>query len=235
MLKLFLVKYLNFLGKYKRIFIALLDQVFIKKTYSQHGEDIFFINYIKKNNIVCNDYIYIDIGANHPTDISNTFLLYKNGMTGIIIEPNLELIQLFKYFRKKDILYAIGAGKYSKMSKFFISKTPVLSSFNQNWRKTEMRKNYFMPIMTIDDALRNNLDKPIFLISIDVEGLNKDVLEGAFETISKTLLICIEFDDLNDKIDYQSLLGPNFVPIIDIGCNTIFENTKLTLLKNNNS
>jgi FkbM family methyltransferase len=229
MFRYIFVKYFNFLGKYKRFFIALKDVYIYKSKYSQHGEDVFFLDYINKKNIRINDYIYIDVGANHPTDISNTFLLYKNGMNGFIIEPNLELLNLFKFFRRKDLIFPIGVSNESNMSQFFISKTPVLSSFKKDWRNSEISVSYYVPIMTLDDALRNNISKPIFLISIDVEGLNKEVLEGAIKVISKSLLVCIEFENINDKINYCSILGPSFKPLIDLGCNTIFENIDFSI------
>lgn len=224
MIKKFLIRYFPFLGKYKRFLKAIQHSIQNIDTYSQHKEDIFFIDYIKKNNLSITNYIYVDVGANHPTDISNTFLLYKNGMKGIIVEPNQELINLFKFFRKKDILFNIGVGNVTSMLNFFVSKTPVISSFIDSWGDSDISDNYFVPVMLLDDALRNIEQKPIFLLSIDVEGMNTEALEGAKETFSKSLLVCIEWDDLNEKEKYSKILGSNFNPIIDLGCNTIFEN-----------
>jgi FkbM family methyltransferase len=226
-MKFFLIKYLPFLGKYKRFLTAVFHSGITKKTYSQHGEDVFLLNYLRNKNLVINDYIYIDVGANHPTDISNTFLLYKNGMNGLIVEPNLELLNLFKVFRKKDTLFAIGVGNLVSMMKFYVSKTPVISSFVNDWRNSDVHMSYFVPIMTLDNALSNILLKPIFLLSIDVEGLNTEVLEGARETISKSILVCVEWDDIDQKNTFNTILGPNFKPLVDFGCNTIFENTGL--------
>ena len=227
MIKKFLIRYFPFLGKYKRFLKAIQHSIQNIDTYSQHKEDIFFIDYIKKNNLSITNYIYVDVGANHPTDISNTFLLYKNGMKGIIVEPNQELINLFKFFRKKDILFNIGVGNVTSMLNFFVSKTPVISSFIDSWGDSDISDNYFVPVMLLDDALRNIEQKPIFLLSIDVEGMNTEALEGAKETFSKSLLVCIEWDDLNEKEKYSKILGSNFNPIIDLGCNKIFENKNL--------
>jgi len=74
-----------------------------KKSYSQHGEDVHILKLIDTLNINKQRDIYIDVGANHPMDLSNTYLFYRKGYRGVAIEPNKELINLFKVFRKRDI------------------------------------------------------------------------------------------------------------------------------------
>ena len=49
-------------------------------TYSQLGEDI-ALSYIFQNN----DGFYIDVGANHPQCLSNSFALYERGWNGLVI------------------------------------------------------------------------------------------------------------------------------------------------------
>ncbi|MFY7965479.1 MAG: FkbM family methyltransferase [Chitinophagaceae bacterium] len=229
MIKQFAINYLPFLGKYKRFIKALAQTKQNKKSYSQHQEDAFLVSYIKENNIEINKYKYVDVGANHPTDISNTYLLYKIGMTGFIIEPNKELINLFKIFRKKDILFNIGVSNSTSMLRFYVSKTPVISSFVNNWRDSDTSNSYFVPVMSLDDALKESLRDPIFFLSIDVEGLNTQVLQGALLTAAKSLLVCIEWDDEAEKLNYQKILGSNFIVLKDFGCNTIFKNNNFNL------
>jgi hypothetical protein len=55
--------------------------------------------------------IYVDVGANHPTSISNTFLLYRHGLHGVTIEPNPELSQLHRRFRRRDVVVSVGSSK----------------------------------------------------------------------------------------------------------------------------
>jgi mRNA-degrading endonuclease HigB of HigAB toxin-antitoxin module len=45
----------------------------------------------------------VDIGCNHPIDSNNTFLFYLNNWTGINIDGNEKLINLYKQVRRKDI------------------------------------------------------------------------------------------------------------------------------------
>lgn len=222
MIKNIIIKIFPSLGIPKRYLKALFDTFFSKrKSFSQYGEDMRLYELIKKHNL--NKYPYLDIGANHPTTISNTFLLYKNGMHGIVIEPNRELISLHKLFRKRDHQIVIGCGSKNMIAQFYISKTPVISSFKSD-AAGDVLKAEFVPIMRLDDVLRGlDIDK-ISLISIDVEGLNLDVLEGAKETLIKSKLICIEFDNEVERQNIVNVLSTNFQLVDTIHCNLIFEN-----------
>lgn len=68
---------------------------FIKKSYSQSGEDL-IIKYIF-DALGIEKPSYIDVGAYHPYCLSNTSLFYELGSKGINIEPDP---MLFKNFPK---------------------------------------------------------------------------------------------------------------------------------------
>jgi FkbM family methyltransferase len=214
------------LGKYKRYIVATMHHwLGVKRTYSQHEEDVFILATLKKYNLT--DSIYVDIGANHPTDISNSYLLYRNGMRGVVIEPNPELIALFAKFRKRDIALMIGCSNEPALLKFNISKTPVVSSFLTE-RDADFYKSVYIPVLPVDTALHNIDFEYINFLSIDVEGLNVQVLQGAIEIIKKTLLICLEYDNDQEKERFFEILKNDFVQINELGCNVIYLNKNLS-------
>ena len=222
MIKQIIINKLPWLGKYKRWFVAFIGHVLPKKpTYSQHMEDKFIWEMLQHYNL--KNSLYIDIGANHPIDISNTYLLYRNGLSGIIIEPNGELLNLFRRFRKRDIVLQIGCSNSSTVMKFNISKTPVISSFSSS-RDVNIYKSLYIPVMTIDMVVENMDLSFISLLTIDVEGLNLEVLQGATLLLKKTLLICIEFDSAEEKEKINAQLGDNFELIKIFDCNLIYLN-----------
>ena len=47
---------------------------------------------------------YVDIGAFHPIQYSNTYLLYENGWSGVCVEPNPDLADQFVIARPRDII-----------------------------------------------------------------------------------------------------------------------------------
>ena len=72
----------------------------VRTTYSQHQEDLFINNYFKNKK----NGIYLDVGAYHPLDGNNTYLLYKKkNWHGINIDVNPLSIELFQKARKFDL------------------------------------------------------------------------------------------------------------------------------------
>jgi len=225
MIKNFLVRYFPFLGKFKRYGKAWVHHIQpVKKSYSQHGEDCIFWEFLQSYNLQGS--VYVDVGANHPSDISNSYLLYRRGLNGIIVEPNQELAGLFKRFRPRDISLAIGCGSENAILPFHISKTPVLSSFADS-RNIDIYKTYYLPIMRLDDAIQHLNFDFISLLSIDVEGLNYEVLQGATKAIERSLLLCLEYETEEERGRFGELLGNGFSLLQEIGCNLLFINKNL--------
>lgn len=232
----FIAQKFPYLGKFKRFLTALIHTISpIKKSYAQHKEDEYIFNLLKYYNI--EKAIYVDVGANHPTSISNTYLFYRIGLNGIVIEPNKELIQLHKIFRKKDIPLQVGCSNEPGIFPFYHSKIPVLSSFDYSTfknHKIQSEKNYwykeYIPILKLDDIIKHielNFNF-IFLLNIDVEGLDYKVLLGAENTLTNTLFVCIEFNDEEQKKQINDFLeNRNFTLMNQISCNLIFKNTDL--------
>jgi len=219
------------LGKYKRYIRALISHLSsTKESYSQQAEDLIFLEFFEKNKLSKENTLYVDVGSNHPSDISNTYLLYRNGYKGILIDANKELCKLCEKFRPRDIILNIGAGNEAGVMDFYISKTPVLSSFD-NLNKIHNRllyQNYKVPVMRIEDAIKNFEFEYINLLSIDVEGWSYETLEGCEGFLNRTILICIEYEHSNQKLLFEKLLLKYFFEeIFDNKCNVIYQNTCL--------
>lgn len=227
-MKKYIVHYFPTLGKLKRFLVALYNHFRpIKQSYSQHNEDYIVKQLLQHYRIDKNRDIYIDIGANHPTDISNTYLFYRLGFKGVVIDPNTELISLFKLFRKRDIALAIGCSNNNSIAKFNISKTPVISSFSENF-ENDVYKSLYCPLIKLDDVVVNIEFETCYLLSIDVEGLNFEALLGSVNTLNRVLFLCIEFDNNNEEEKITDLLKTNNFLLIDrIHCNLLFINNEL--------
>lgn len=232
--KKYLAKKIPFLGKYKRYIGALTHHISkVKDSYSQHNEDKYIIGILNQYNL--SNTLYLDVGANHPTIISNTYLLYRNGNMGICIEPNQELINLHKKFRKKDIQIAIGCGSVNKIANFYYSKTPVLSSFkSESFDKNSRLQNQdniwhieTLPVLKLDNVLIPYIEQVDFisLLNIDVEGMDFEVILGAEKTLPKTLIICIEFNTKEEEMLITTFLEKfDFKLVNKVACNLFFLN-----------
>jgi FkbM family methyltransferase len=214
------------LGIYKRKLAALYDATKATRSYSQHAEDVLIHDLLSRQDRLHG--IYIDVGANHPTTISNTYYFYRKGFSGVCIEPNRELANLHRKFRDRDCILEIGVSDYPGVSKFHVSKTPVLSSFKDIKTENLWRTEY-IPVLTLDDALRELRPERVFFLSIDTEGFNWQVILGASSTLEITDLVCIEVDNEEDEARISAFLTEQkgFRRIKRIACNILFENTKL--------
>jgi FkbM family methyltransferase len=228
MLKKFFVDYLPATGIVKRYCSALWASFYEKSSYSQFGEDKYIIQILSDFGIYKGN--YVDVGANHPSSISNTYLLYRKGFSGIVIEPNAELIELFRIFRRRDTAICVGCSNEASIAHFYISKTPVLSTFTKQHRIFSMEntmKIEFVPLLTLDNCLKNFAFDRIDFLSIDVEGLNMEVVKGAYDTLKKTFLLCLEFDK-EDELDLYTNYLTGFNRIKIMGCNAIYINEQIS-------
>jgi len=196
------------LGKFKRILLAYLAKLLpIRKSYAQLGDDEIAISFLCSIG-KAKKLFYVDIGANHPTRLSNTYRMYREGARGLIIEPNIELIQLHKRIRPFDVQLAVGTGSSDKISKFYISKTPVLSSFQKN-QVDDLWSTEYLPVFMLDTICLNLNITSIDFLSIDVEGLDLDVLKGAINALKFTRLVCVEANNAQEEASISLFMSAN--------------------------
>ncbi len=199
-----------------------------KKSYSQHGEDVFIWELLNKE-LPGVQHKYIDVGGFHPTLISNTYLMYRKNMSGVVVEPNSELAGLHRTFRPRDIQLQVACSNVNRISKFYLQKTfPALSSLN-NAETPKKIKCEYVPVFTLD-AIYDSVDfTNISFLSVDVEGYDFEVLQGGEKTLRNTFLVCIECDNTEMEEKIKSFLGERgFTYLKRFECNLIFKNEKFS-------
>lgn len=155
--------------------------IFGDKTYSQHGEDLFLCNLA--NLLEIEKPSYLDLGAHHPTEISNTALLYKRGSRGVNVEANPYLIGAFIKERPEDINIQCGVAVNPGRQTFYMyDKTSGLNSFQRGEiEKVKLKAKEKMEIecLTLEDIVNQGCGGrfPDFLLT-DIEGLDLPVLSS---------------------------------------------------------
>jgi FkbM family methyltransferase len=201
-----------------------------KNVFSQHGEDQFILTYFnnKKNGL------YIDVGANHPFKISNTYLLYRNGWTGVTIEPIPHLYRKHKKFRPRDINLNCGIGEKRERIKFFELIPRVLSSFDETIcneliesGQANLRKTYEINIVTLDDVYNKYLKtRNVDVLSIDTEGYDFQVLKSIdWKKWSPSVIVCETKDVIGDSRESMIddfLITRSYRKIKTFVCNGIY-------------
>ena len=229
----------------QNLFRKLVEKFFLLKStiiYSQAGEDLILARLFFNLNIQTPT--YLDIGANDPRYISNTYYFYIRGCRGVCVEPNPHLYKKIRKLRKRDICINAGIGvENSSSADFYLFPDYAngLSTFSKEsadyWATVGMEKlgkiHYEkiikMPLININDLIKNNLDKAPTLLSIDVEGLDLEILKSLDFSRYKPTAICVETLSYNElRQEYKTtdvaefLKGKGYSVYADTRINTIF-------------
>ena len=73
---------------------------------------------------------YVDIGAHHPRRYSTTFLLYRLGWTGLLVEPNPSLAQELRRGRRRDMVEQCAVSDSSGTATFYVYENPCYSTLS---------------------------------------------------------------------------------------------------------
>ncbi|NER19687.1 MAG: FkbM family methyltransferase [Symploca sp. SIO1C2] len=221
----YVAKRFRWLAYMKRYAVALSDSSYPTKiTYSQHKEDCEIATMLNDFDLTTG--IYIDVGANQPSYISNTYLFYRKGLNGILIEPDESNFSLLQKFRPRDISIRALVGSLSKVCQFNYSIFSVLNSVKSIPESTLLRQEY-IPQVTLDEVVDCINPKWIYLLNTDTEGHDLEVLRGANETLQRTLLVCTEYHGDQERLELEKYMSDNlFAPVFSNDLNIIFRNTK---------
>lgn len=184
------------------------------RCYSQNGEDVLIAFYLGNRESIS----YIDIGANQPKRLSNTYLLSKKYKVrkGVLVEANPLLIPALKRIRKKETILNVGVtdGENGVMT-FFLMNANTLSSFEESHIKEWEKYGYYkvdekkINVVNINDLLHEHFaNEKIDLLSIDVEGLDEKILYAIDFEKFRPEVICFEtFDNIDAMRNYFSENG----------------------------
>lgn len=202
----------------------------IEVSFSQSGEDILSLYALRRLGITFPS--YIDIGANHPTEFSNTYLFYLLGGRGLNIEPDPEMAALIRKERPRDETLNVGAGQEAGELEFFIMAQSAFNTFSrgeaeqvQRTSGIALRKTMKIGVVNIGALLRERGFVPDFM-NVDVEGMDMDILASIDWERTRPGVVCVE------TVDYATqqkrpevtefMRGKGYTPYADTFLNTIF-------------
>src|SRR5262249_21427433 len=213
------------LGNARRLVRTLVRHVLpCKNTYATDGEDVVLLDLLSPYNL--NRAIYVDVGANDPVLISNTYLFYRLGYHGICIDPNPEMAVLYDIFRKRDVFVAAACGNKFSFERLAGSSTTTSSLV----RDAESPFGRWVAVAPLDEVLSGLSNDCIFLLSIDTEGNELAVLEGAHRTLERTQFVLAE--STNRESDFaiiDMMLQHGYESLRRVGLNLLFQNHRSIL------
>lgn len=207
------------------------------KYFSQFGEDyLLWLFFNRKENG-----FFVEVGAFDGRYISTTYSFAQQGWTGICIEPNPVFFELLNENRKesKCLNYAcVGEENLSEIS-LNIDQTGLLSSLKDgskleneikiNLERQNISYNGINKVIVPSRTLNSIFDEfvpeklNIDFISIDVEGVELEVLKGLdFERYRPNILI-IENNDYKNSAKVKEYLDYyNYTLAKRLGVNDIY-------------
>ncbi len=170
-------------------------------SFSQFGEDllidVFFHAKVTPG-------FYVDIGAHHPQRFSNTYLLHQRGWRGINVDGDPESIKLFETERPSDINVAAFLAETERTVIFNKFSDTAVNTISEHaaaryaciWdivSQSEVRTT------TLKSLLDQHFDQAskIDLLSVDVEGVDLQVLQGNDWSKYRPYLVVVEAEGLD--------------------------------------
>ncbi len=202
----------------------------VEVSFSQSGEDILSLYALRRLGITVPG--YIDIGANHPTKFSNTYLFYLLGGRGLNIEPDPEMASLIRKERPRDETLNVGAGQEAGELEFFIMAQSAFNTFSradaeevQRTSGIAIKKAVKVKVENIGVLLRERRLTPDFL-NVDVEGMDMDILASIDWECTRPGVVCVETVDYATQQKRPEVTAfmreKDYEPYADTFLNTIY-------------
>jgi len=186
-----------------------MDEVFI--SYSQNFEDVILYRALKG----VDKGFYIDVGAWDPVVDSVTKAFYDRGWRGINIEPVRAFYEKLLADRPEDVNLMVAVGSRNGLVRFFEVVDTGLSTTNEELAKRYMQEGYevrelLVPCMRLADICKDYGVQEVHFLKIDVEGAEKEVLEGFDFSRIRPWIVIVEATEASTQKetfkDWESLL-----------------------------
>lgn len=166
------------------------------KSYAQDKEDIILSDLLKD----VKKGFYIDVGANSPDIYSVTKLFYEQGWCGVNIEPLPDKFNELCAERERDININVAvSNKDGEMRLHLDGMGSTLSETVVKDNRIENAPTIIVEVKTLATILSDVKPKDIHFCKVDVEGFEKQVLEG-MDWNYRPWVFCMESTKPNTEI-----------------------------------
>ena len=150
-------------------------------SYAQEGEDLVLARILGTNTSAG---FFVDVGAHHPTRLSNTYYFYRRGWRGINVDALPGTASLFQRMRPRDVTVECGVGAKAGVMTYFVFNEPALNTFSEQEAHKKDRNPYHIvntlqiPVVTLTEILDKHLPVGVTIdfMTIDVEGFDHEIV-----------------------------------------------------------
>jgi FkbM family methyltransferase len=162
-------------------------------SYSQNFEDVMLWRALKH----INNGFYIDIGAQDPVIDSVSLLFYENGWRGVHIEPSSQYSKMIRMARPDEVVEQVAIGNETGNLLFYEFNDTGLSTADPIIAKDHINAGHQatvteIPVISLDSIFEKYIETAIHWLKIDVEGMEKSVLQSWKFSICRPWILIIE-------------------------------------------
>ncbi len=186
------------------------------ESYSQFGEDLIVREFFEQRS----DGFFMEVGANDPVKFSQTWLLERCGWTGLLVEPLADRCARLRSGRPRSRVHQVAVGAPAQRGPMELQVPPddMFASLCPRDKAPTAVKTETVQVKTLDDVLASEGDPVVDFISIDVEGLELEVLQGFALTRHRPRLLLME-DHLKSLAVHAHLTTHGYELVKRTGCN----------------
>lgn len=174
-------------------------------SYAQNFEDVMLwraLKHVKRG-------FYIDIGAQDPVIDSVSRAFYEHGWRGVHVEPTPHYAGKLRQDRPDETVLQAALGSQNRTLNFFEVINTGLSTGDEKIAEKHRDAGFavreqVVPCLPLADLLELYQDQDIHWLKIDVEGMEKQVLEGWGVSEIRPWIVVVESTLPNTQIEtYQ--------------------------------
>lgn len=177
---------------------------------------------------------YLEVGANHPIQTSNSYLLYaKHGARGTLVEANPNLIPALQKFRAGDRVLNLAVAPRPRTelmlhlaacSELSSARPEHIAHFGDRGRIVQ---TITVPAIDLDTLLVEQFPDGCDFAAIDIEGLDLDVVRDAQLVLVQPRFLMIEHNRAilpgNDEDIIVAATSKGYRLVAESPINLIFE------------
>lgn len=162
-------------------------------SYAQNFEDVLLWRVLKH----VDGGFYIDIGAQDPVVDSVSLAFYEHGWRGVHVEPTTQYAKKLREARPGETVMQVAVGSNAGSLTFFEFRDTGLSTADPAIARQHREHGFecvetHTPVISLDELLDQHASRPVHWLKLDVEGLEKSVLESWQHSVVRPWILVIE-------------------------------------------
>lgn len=169
-----------------------------KLSWSQCGEDL-IVAFLLKDWLHVQQPTYLDIGAHNATYLSNTYHFYRQGCSGVCVEPDPDLAAAIAARRPRDVVVNAGIGESDETGMdFYVMDSRFMNTFSKSQCDeliaggAKLQKTIRVPLININRLMDERLKRTPDFVSLDTEGFDLPILRSWDLKRHRPKVFCVE-------------------------------------------